>query len=229
MGIEIKITVSHRVPGNGLPCGLLRLVIAIALSLIFFSSLLTSAQNPKPPEGVAQAASIALKEFLPSLDSPKMKKTHGFAPDDDLSAVTLGEPFETRFLTAESAKKYTKGAKVEEFLTESRNWFFPVMSKGSQACLLSVMQKQDGTFMKDKLGMAQLACVWAAVMEAWPTEKGYTPLLVIVPSRQRFYFTVPQAQPPNLTRISIEQAESASPKLFKKLAPANEAFGELRD
>ncbi|MFA6290448.1 MAG: hypothetical protein WC637_01630 [Victivallales bacterium] len=209
--------------------GIVRKIFPIVASLLFFSSLLASAQNPIPPAGLAQAGSKALKEFLPALDSPKMKKTHGFAPEDDLSAVTLGEPFETRYLLVESTKEYVKGAKVENFLIESRNWFFPVLSRGSQACLLSVIQNQDGSFQKDKLGMAQLARVWAAVLEAWPVTKGYTPLLVVMPSRQRFYFTVPQAQPPNLTRICIEQAESASVKLYKNLTPADVAFEDLRD
>lgn len=227
--MKTRLTTGLKISGCMVTRGFVWRVFAAAVYLLFFSCLLANAQPPIHPDGVAQAGAAALKDFLPALDSQVMKKTHGFASDDDLSAVTLGQPFESRYLIPDAAKKYVKDAKVEEFLAESRTWFFPVISKGTQACLLSVIHRQDGSFQKDKLGMAQLARVWAAVIDAWPAEKGYMPLLVIVPSHQRFYFTVPQAQPPNLTRISIEQADQASPKLFKKLTPADEAFAELRD
>lgn len=187
------------------------------------------AQPSAPPVGLAEAGQAALTKFLPALDSPTMKQTHGFAPDDDFSAVTLGTPFEPRYLTPDVIGKYAKGAPVESVLTASRRWYFPVQSKGRLACLLSVIHRADDRLLEDKLGMAQLARIWAAVNEAWPAEKGNTPLLVIVPSHQRFYFTVPQAAPPNLTRFSIEQAETASPATFEKLTTADEAFAELRE
>lgn len=223
---KAQLSSARRLSKSGHAVFIVSMVLAV---LISFYSMLAIAQNPIPPAGLAQAGAAALKEFLPALDTPTMKKTHGFGADDDFSAVTLGEPFESRYLLSGSANKYVKGANVEEFLTESRHWFFPVLSKGAKACLLSVIFTKDGSFQKDKLGMAQLARVWAAVVEAWPESEGYAPILVIVPSHQRFYFTVPQAQPSNFTRISIDQAEFASPELFRKLTPADEAFAELRD
>ena len=152
-------------------------------------------------DAIIKAGPGALKMLLPVLDSPAMKQRHGFAPDDDMKAVTLDQPFEPCILTEAAMQKYIAGAEVQKSLAPGGKWYFPVISKGHTACWLSVFRRADGSWMADSLGMADWARVWADVCQDWPATNGFTPILVIVPSRQQFFFTVPQAKPPNLTLL----------------------------
>ena len=156
-----------------------------------------------------------------------MKETHGFAGNDDLKKVVLGKPFEVFLLTDEAIQKY-QGGKITEVLTKSGTWYFPVNSNGKLACFLSVDKQTDGTFAPDSMGMAELARVWSNVNEAWPSTKNNHPLLVIVPSRQRFFFTVPEASFPNLTGLSIQTADQPR-SFYEKLTRAEESFSALRN
>jgi hypothetical protein len=182
--------------------------------------------TPRPPD-LAAAGQKALMAFLPALDSPSMKETHGFAPDDDFKQIVLGEPFEPFYLSPKGIAKFADG-KVADVLEPSASWYFPVMSREKLACLVAVIKTDEGTLMEEKLGMPELARAWAAINAAWPAGKGYTPLFIIVPSRQRFFFTVPQAEPSNMTSISIENKDSALPGTYARLTPAQTAFNSLR-
>ena len=185
------------------------------------------ARTEEPVAGLREAGEAALKAFLPALDSPSMKATHGFATDDNLKAVTLGEPFQPQYLSEEAIAKYTSGMKVSTLLTPAANWFLPAISKGNVAALVSVLRREDGTFVEDSLGMPELARAWAAIRDTWSKDKGFAPVFVIVPSRQRFYFTVPEAMPANLTPINLVDG-AASRKIYKTLTNAEEAITALR-
>ena len=207
-----------------------RTALASALVAISISTLMSAQPTPLPP-GLTEAAQGALKRFLPSLDSAVMKERHGFPPEDDFKDLRLDEPFEPFYLKRDATKtdaagKYA-GGKVTEVLAPSANWYFPVRSRGRLACLVSVVQWDDGKLVEDKLGMPELARAWAAIREAWPASKGFTPYFIIVPSHQLFYFTVPQVDPPNMTLVAIEKKESALPKTYERLSPASEAFAFL--
>ena len=182
----------------------------------------------EPPPGLSNAASAAIKKFLPALDSPEMKERHGFAPNDGFSKVTLGDPFQPRYLPEEAIEKYATGAKVTDLLIGGNSWYFPVFSDGKIACFLTLIQQSDGSWMEDKLGMAELARIWAAVCDAWPASKGYTPVFIIVPSRQRFLFTVPQAGFENLTPLPV-LPNMADPKRYAQLSDAAKTFAALRN
>lgn len=186
-----------------------------------------SAEPTPLPPGLTAAAQGALKRFLPSLDSAVMKERHGFAPDDDFKGLSLGEPFEAFFLHREGLKTYAGGV-LDALLMPGETWYFPVISRGKAACLVSVARWDDGRLVDDKLGMPEVARAWAAIRTTWPANKGYTPHFVIIPWLQQFYFTIPQADPPNMTLLSIETKESALPQTYQRLTPASEAFVKLR-
>lgn len=204
--------------------GGLLLLGTLAVECLCFAAMAADA-TPRPPD-LAAAAQAALKKFLPALDSASMKETHGFAPGDDFKELTLGEPFEPFYLNPDGIKKYA-GGKVTDALVPSASWYFPVRSRDRLACLVSVVKWTDGKLMEERLGMPEVARAWAAINEAWPASKGFTPLFIIVPSQQRFYFTIPQADPPNMTPISIELKESALSKTYEHLTPASTVFAGL--
>jgi hypothetical protein len=215
----------HRSAGGLLP----RLAVVFVAAMMLPDSLqraMSAEPSPRPP-GLGDAAQSALKKFLPALDSGAMKKTHGFAAEDDFKELSLGEPFEPFYLNPDGIGKYA-GGKVMDSLVPSATWSFPVFSRGHLACLVSVVKWTDGKLLEEKLGMPELARAWAAITEAWPAGKGYTPIFIVVPSHQRFFFTVPQVEPPNMTPVSIERKESALPKTYEKLVPAPESFALLR-
>lgn len=185
------------------------------------------AEPPPPSAELAAAAQAALKKFLPALDSGVMKKTHGFAPEDDFKDLRLGDPFELMILTSDAIGEYKSGA-ISSVLAPSGSWYFPVLTRGQVACLVSVARGAGGTLVEDKLGMPELAHTWAAITQAWPADKGYTPQFIIVPTRQRFYLTVPQVEPPNLTPVNIDAKDAALPQTYQQLKPATEALAFLR-
>jgi hypothetical protein len=178
-------------------------------------------------DALKSAAPAALRKMLPSLDSAWMKQRHGFDGDDDLKNVSVGEPFQPHILTEDAVKKYREGDAVLKALEPYAKWYLPVISKGKTACWLSLYQNSAGNWQADSLGMADWAHVWAEVCREWPATKGYSPTFVIMPSRQRFYFTIPEATPANLTPLSRPTA-GTKPGSYKTLQPANETFAELR-
>lgn len=201
-------------------------ILAFAAAFASVSNLMSAEPTPAPPD-LEAAAQKALRVFLPALDSPTMKETHGFAPADDFKELTLGQPFEPFFLNPTGIGKYA-GGKVTDVLEASGSWYFPVRSRERLACLVSVAKMPDGKVAEERLGMPEVARAWAAVNEAWPAAKGFTPRFIIVPSEQRFYFTVPQAEPPNMTPINIESKDSELAKTYERLTPASTVFPALR-
>ncbi|MGZ5567132.1 MAG: hypothetical protein ACXWKG_08980 [Limisphaerales bacterium] len=169
----------------------------------------------------------ALHKMLSVLDSGWMKQRHGFAPDDDLKNVTLGEPFEPFVLTDEAIKDYKEGEPLTKILQPTGKLYFPVVSKGKTACWLTLYKNNAGTWSADSLGMADWARVWAGVCTDWPSGKGYSPIFIIMPRQQRFFFTVPQQTPQNLTPLSRPVADAA-PQSYKNLQSARATFSELR-
>jgi hypothetical protein len=198
----------------------------VAAGLALLSQLTAGEPSPMPPD-LEAAAQKALKIFLPALDSASMKETHGFAPTDDFKELTLGQPFEPFFLNPAGIGKYA-GGKVTDVIEASGSWYFPVRSRDHLACLVSVVKLPEGKLVEERLGMPEVARAWAAINEAWPAGKGYTPIFIIVPSEQRFYFTVPQAEPPNMTLVNIESKDSALAKTYERLMPAGTVFAALR-
>jgi len=200
--------------------------------IVYFSLCLLSlgATPPPPADGLIEAGDAALRKFLPVVQ--RKTQAHrlelGIKPEDDLDHLTLGKPFEPHFLPPDSIAKFAPGDKIEKFLIPTGQWYFPVVSNGRAACLIAVAKMPDGSWAPATMGMPELAHTWSMVTEAWPAAKGFTPLLIIVPSRLQFFFTVPQAAYPNLTQLRID-APSPNPKALQVLGKADEVIKQLRE
>jgi hypothetical protein len=199
----------------------------IVLAAILAMSSLGRAAPPPPEKEIHAAARAAMDKFEKSLTSKEVKETHGFAGDDDFSQIEFGTPVKQKLLRQDRLAE-ADTAKLDELLVPTSVWYVPVKSKGKLACLVSVRQEDGKRWVEDKLGMIELAQALGAVAEAWPKDKGFTPVLVIMPAMQRFYFQIPEKSPANLTQLDIRAPKAGSPETWKELAPATSALAELK-
>jgi hypothetical protein len=208
-----------------LPSIRLPLVVLAAILAMFAE---TRAASPPPEKDIHAAARAAMGKFEKSLTSKEVKETHGFAGDDDFSQIEFGRPVEQKLLRQDRLKEEAHALRLEEILVPTSVWYVPVRSKGKLACLVSVRHEDGKHWVEDKLGMVELARALDAVAEAWPKDKGFTPVLVIVPAMQRFYFQIPEKTPVNLTYLDIRAPKAGSAETWKELSPAESALAELK-
>lgn len=194
--------------------------------LVTIMSPLAAAEPPATPE-IHKAARAAMDKFVPALNAPDVRTTHGFAADDDFSQLTFGPPVEQKLLPKDRLEDKSKMT-TAELLQETGVWMVPVLSHDKLACLVTVRRDATGKWSEEKLGMVELARALDAVHRAWPADKGFRPVLVVVPSVQGFYIQIPQQTPENLTPLDIRAAAAASPETWKTLKPAAESIARLR-
>jgi hypothetical protein len=204
---------------------IIRAVILLAASLVMFSEV--HAAEPPPEKEIHAAAHAAMEKFQKSLTSKEVKETHGFAGDDDFSKIEFGTPVEQKLLRQDRLAD-ADAAKLDDLLVPTSVWYVPVKSKGKLACLVSVRLEDGKRWVEDKLGMVELAQALGAIAEAWPKDQGYTPVLVILPASQRFYFQIPEKTPANLTPLDIRAPKAGMAETWRKLAPAESALAELK-
>lgn len=168
-----------------------------------------------------------MDKFAPALDGAEVKKTHGFAADDDLGQIRFGTPVEQKLLPKDLLEDPSKKSSAE-LLKDTGVWMVPVLSRDKLACLVSVRRDVAGQWTEDRLGMVELARALDAVCRAWPADKGYRPVLVVAPSLQRFFVQVPQQAPENLTPLDIHAPASGVPDTWKTLKPAATTIDSLR-
>jgi hypothetical protein len=198
----------------------------------FFAAILAMfsavhAATPPPEKDIQAAARAAMAKFEKSLTSKEVKETHGFPGDDDFSQIEFGRPVEQKLLRQDKIAE-AGPIKLEELLMPTSVWYVPVKSKGKLACLVSVRLEDGKRWVEDKLGMVELARALGAVAEAWPRDKGYTPVLVILPAAQQFYFQIPEKTPENLTLLDIRAPKAGSAETWSKLSTAESALAELK-
>lgn len=197
----------------------------IALALLIICPL-SAAEPPATPE-IHKAARAAMDKFVAALTEPEVRTTHGFAADDDFSRLSFGTPVEQKLLPKDRLEDKAKKT-AAELVQPTGVWMVPVLSRDKLACLVTVRRDAAGKWSEEKLGMVELARALDAVCRAWPPDKGFRPVLVVVPSVQGFFFQIPQQSPENLTPLDIRAAAAASPETWKTLKPAAESIARLR-
>lgn len=197
----------------------------IALALLMMRPL-SAAEPPATPE-IHKAARAAMDKFVAALTEPEVRTTHGFPADDDFSRLSFGTPVEQKLLPKDRLEDKAKKT-AAELVQPTGVWMVPVLSRDKLACLVTVRRDAAGKWSEEKLGMVELARALDAVCRAWPSEKGFRPVLVVVPSVQGFFFQIPQQSPENLTPLDIRAAAAASPETWKTLKPAAESIARLR-
>ena len=127
----------------------------------------------------------------------KYPDAYGFEAEDFLSDAKLGEPLPVYTISDSDRANYQAGQPVKSMLKPAKQWVFPVLMGDRLCCMVQV--QQTGHEYVPGRGNKSLAMAWAKIMEKWPAEEGYHPLLVVNPDIPGYYFTVPELPQPNLT------------------------------
>lgn len=169
---------------------------------------------------INQAAQEAKKMFFPRAEH--RKKVFGFEEDDKFETSALGAPI--KVYTADDAKlmAYQPGQSVASLLKPTGQCFIPVTIGGTNRAMIVVVAAGGGKWEGSTFGLAPLARKWQNIEAWWPAAEGFTPQLVILPTGQGYFLTIPQISPANLTALLDFPATHIDPAVVPKpqLSPA---------
>ena len=97
---------------------------------------------------------------------------YNFSDQKELDQATLENPFRIYTIVPERILNYSPEVSVEEIISPTFVWLFPVISKGETRTLLTV-DFMDGEWRAVAIGRSGLARQWASIMELWPSSEGY--------------------------------------------------------
>lgn len=216
--------------------------LCMALSLFIVPRL--SAQQDVPQEvikaaeeGLPYYLEIISKKNAPEGLSPlpptpgsaglSLKVIHGFEEDDPLDQAYLGEPFQYYVLAPDSVLNYTRNSDVGSLLSQTDMWYFPVMI-GEKVRSILIVDRMNGVWEAVALGKAVLSRELGKIRKQWPTESGYSPLLIASQQAHEFLFTVPQYDSKNLTIISLQPGKEGEGKDYSKLEDSGDVIEALQ-
>lgn len=202
------------------------LVVAMAMAWIFSIPCLM-AQNA--PEGVLQAAADGLQPFLNKIPMDSFEQ-FGFVPGDDLITASLGTPFLVHTIPPAALEQYQAGMTVASIVKPTSMWYFPVLIAGQTRAIL-VVDRLDNQWKVISLGYASLARELGAVNQQWKAAQGYHPMLIVVFQAKQYFFTVPEKDAYNLTRLSANKTPSTAPFQATAPTPSNDyaTLGTIAD
>jgi hypothetical protein len=170
--------------------------LGLGLFIALSGCLLWAAEAP--PEVIA-AAKEGLPGFL-SLIPTGSKPLYGFPEDINLAEARLGTPVLLHVFKRAVLQSNQVSQTVSSALADTSMWFFPVLLAGEGKAMLVVDWHQNA-WKAVSLGYAHLGSEWNQVSKQWPLAKGFHPQLVAVLRANEHYFTVPEVDDRNLTRI----------------------------
>lgn len=127
----------------------------------------------------------------------KYPDAYGFQAGDFLSDAQLGEPMQIYTIEESARANYQSGQPVKPLLKPVKQWVFPVTMGDRFCCMVEVWQ--NGREYVPGKGNKSLAMAWAKIVQKWPAEDGYHPLLLVNADIPGYYFTVPELPQQNIT------------------------------
>jgi hypothetical protein len=127
----------------------------------------------------------------------KYPDAYGFQAGDFLSDAKLGQPMPVYTIEETDRANYQNGQPVKPLLKPAKQWVFPVLM-GDRICCMVEVSESGREYIPGK-GNKSLGMAWNKIIEKWPAEEGYHPLLVVNPEVPGYYFTVPELPQQNLT------------------------------
>jgi len=124
---------------------------------------------------------------------------YGFAPDENLRSVRLGDPIPV-YQVLQTGRSHYTGQPVTSLLKPADEWIYPIILDNHIRFMVQV--RYDGRKYVLGHGSRGLAMIYDKILERWPASEGYHPQLVINPNMPFYYFTVPELSEPNLTDTS---------------------------
>ncbi len=146
-------------------------------------------------ERLLMAGQTAFDNVMDSAN--KYPDAYGFQDGDFLSSAKLGDPIPVYTIQENDRANYQRGQELKPLLKPAKQWMFPVMMGDRICCMVEV--RQHGREYVPGSGNKSLALAWNKIMEKWPVEDGYHPMLVVNPDVPGFYFTVPELPQQNIT------------------------------
>jgi hypothetical protein len=186
------------------------------------------AQQDAPPE-VIKAAETGVSFFLDRTVADKSAKVRfGFKENDSQDQARLGKPFQLHFLNSEAVINRSETDNVNSFLIPTGQWYFPVMIDKEVRTILTVASKK-GYWKAVAFGQHILAKEVGKLMQTWPKEKGYTPLMAVSYQAKEFLFTVPQRGANNLTIMALQgEKDGGKGKDYSRLEDSANVIKKLR-
>ncbi len=127
----------------------------------------------------------------------KYPDAYGFEAGDFLSDAKLGAPMPVYLIEETARANYKVGQPVKPLLKAAKQWVFPVLMGDRICCMVSVRQSSHD-YVPGPCSRS-LAMAWNKILEQWPAEEGYHPLLLVNPDIPGYYFTVPELPVQNIT------------------------------
>jgi hypothetical protein len=184
------------------------------------------------PSEVLQAAAAGLPFFLGQIPVGS-KGLYGFSSQDDLSKARLGGALRMQTITPAALGRSSPSITVSAILSDTTMWFFPILLESASKAML-VVDREGGTWKAVSLGYAGLGHELNELLAQWPESKGFHPQLVAVFQAKQFYFTVPEIDDLNLTKITLPQggfsgsARPAQSGNYGKLTELSRSLQELK-
>lgn len=148
-----------------------------------------------PEEKLNRAGQIAMDRMLSQAN--KYPDAYGFLPEDDYTAVKLGQAIPVYNVAEEDRAAYQTGQSVKPLLQPAQQWVFPVLA-GDRICCMVQVHYNGHSFVPGN-ATKSLAMAWNKILDKWPEAEGYHPLLVVNPEIPGYFFTIPELPTPNLT------------------------------
>jgi len=154
----------------------LSLGVVICLMLLMMGNVLyPDAQRINVPEEeleeVRRAAEGGLPSFLKTIPIEDLEE-YGLSDQRELNQAMVGNPFRIYTVAPESILDYSREMSLEEIISPTSVWLFPVIVKAETRALLTV-DVMGGEWRAVAIGRSGLAKQWASVVEFWPSSEGY--------------------------------------------------------
>ncbi len=155
------------------------LATVVFLSFFVLLSFATDGQ-PVMAEEVPPAVQEAAEEGLPVLlgvIQEKVLHQFNFSSPEELSQATLGTPFQVFTIYPETLLGYDGTKPIQEIISATDYWFFPVIVKGQVRTLLTVT-KMGEQWEAAGIGSSGLGNEWVSKVAQYDSSAGYTHKLV---------------------------------------------------
>lgn len=191
--------------------------------LLLFFPLLLLAEVP-PPEALA-AAEFGLLRYLTEIP-PAELVNFGFAEGEATGPARIGDPWQLYTITPDALLSAGETAEVEDLITPTGLWYFPVILGGTARTIITV-DRMDGRWEAVAFGATPLAGELEKISRQWPKASGYTPKLVAIYQAAAYFFTVPEKNSRNFTPLAFDGLGFGG--YFQKSLPEYSTTAELSD
>lgn len=193
-------------------------------TVILFFSLALFSQTGQ--DAAVQVATRGYHQFLNKCLDNEARINYGLTENDRVENAELDVPFKLMEIPPSLVTQYRGEENIVSMLTPVETYLFPVTFNG-QIKLLMTVDKYEGrdSFEIGSLGYVWLANELGAVLDLWPREKGYNPVLCNNFQTQTYAFHIPEKGASNLTLID---PLSADRRAYATLSSAKETMSVLK-